>query len=65
MLQFAKAGRSATSAEQALKLIARTTALNRPTLPLEHIPGRTPQSQSLQGMSSAAAASGEFLTHLL
>ncbi|KAL0030610.1 hypothetical protein WJX79_009472 [Trebouxia sp. C0005] len=31
--QFAKASRSPTSAEQALKLIARTTALNRPTLP--------------------------------
>ena len=36
MLQFAKASRSPTSAEQALKLIARTTALNRPTLPSVH-----------------------------
>ncbi|KAL0017954.1 hypothetical protein WJX77_004210 [Trebouxia sp. C0004] len=34
--QFAKASRSPTSAEQALKLIARTTALNRPTLPSVH-----------------------------
>ncbi len=36
VLQFAKASRSPTSAEQALKLIARTTALNRPTLPSVH-----------------------------
>lgn len=55
MLQFAKPNRSPTSAEQALKLIARTTALYRPTLPIMHTAGRT-----LPGTSSSAAAPGEF-----
>lgn len=62
LLQFAKSNKSATSAEQALKLIARTTALNRPTLPLPHAAGHPPsQSQGLQGLSTAAAASGAIL----
>lgn len=55
MLQFAKPNRSPTSAEQALKLIARTTALNRPTLPIMQSSG-----QALPGTSSSAAAPGEF-----
>jgi len=54
-LQFAKASRSPTSAEQALKLIARTTALNRPTLPSVH-----PSSPSGASSSSPLGPSHSF-----
>ena len=59
LLQFAKPNRSPTSAEQALKLIARTTALNRPTLPIVQTAGQALQGQALQGTFSSAAAPGE------
>lgn len=55
VLQFAKPNRSPTAAEQALKLIARTTALNRPTLPIMQSAG-----QALPGTSSSAAAPGTY-----
>ncbi|KAL0046363.1 hypothetical protein WJX82_010363 [Trebouxia sp. C0006] len=57
--QFAKASRSPTSAEQALKLIARTTALNRPTLPSVH-----PSSPSGASSSSPLGPSHSFSERL-